>query len=311
MVGAYPTMNKKKETKYKKLTDLFIKKLRSCRIPKFSNKYSKKVFTLWQHIILHCFRQMINLSYREFIDWIESSKLIEYLNLKRIPHYTTLQKSTKRIKPLWISSLISSFTRDVPLKAGIDGTGFGILEGSSYYCKRTLIIGKRKRYAKLSILADLKRQLVIACNVRMYPANDILDFMPLAKKLRHRKVEYLAADKAYDSNANHMFIIRELNARSRIKIKNYGKRHCNRRTFYIRKAMREFDDKEYHQRSKVETIFSVIKRVSGSILRSRKFYSRKLDLLFKVLVYNTRKFFIFSDVFYIALFKKIFYILIN
>ena len=232
---------------------------------------------------------MLNISYREFIHWLESSKLLEYLRLKRIPHYTTLQKVTKRLNPLWLQKIVGSFTKNKQLKAGIDGTGFSILEGSSYYCKRTLIVGKRKRYTKLSILADLKEQLIIACNVRMYPANDILDFLPLAKKLKGKKVAYLAADKGYDSNANHMFVFKELNTKSRIKIKDYGKRNCNRRTFYLRKALREFDDKEYHQRSKVETIFSVIKRVFGSVLRSRKFYTRKLDLLFKVLVYNTRR----------------------
>lgn len=280
---------KKKEARYKKLTDLLLKKIKSCRIPEFSNKYSKKIFTLWQHIVLHSFRQMLNLSYREFIYWLESSRIIEYLRLKRIPHYTTLQKVAKRLRPLWLQRIVRSFISHTQLKVGIDGTGFGILEGSSYYCKRTLIVGKRKRYTKLSILADLKEQLIIACTARMYPANDILDFLPLAKKLKGRKIEYLCADKGYDSNANHMFIMKELNARSRIKIKDYGKRDCNRRTFYIRKALREFDDSEYHQRSKVETIFSVIKRLFGSVLRSKNFHTRKLDLMFKVLAYNTRK----------------------
>jgi len=284
-----PTMRKKREAKYKKLADLLLKKIKNCRIPKFSSKYSKKVFTLWQHIVLHCFRQMLNLSYREFIYWLESSMLLKYLCLKRVPHHTTLQKVAKRLKPLWLQKIVSSFIKNANLKVGIDGTGFGIMEGSSYYCKRTLIVGKKKRYTKLSILADLQKQLIIACNVRMFPAHDNLDFLPLAKKLKGKKVAYLAADKAYESNANHMFVMKELNARSRIRIKNYGKRHCNRRTFYIRKASREFDDKEYHQRSKVETIFSVIKRVFGSVLRSKRFFTRKLELLFKVLVYNTRR----------------------
>lgn len=254
-------------------------------------------------MVLHCFRQMLNLSYREFIYWLESSKVMEYLGLRRVPHYTTLQKVAKRLKPLWLQKLVGSFTKNTHLKVGIDGTGFSIQEGSSYYCKRTLIVGKKKRYTKLSILADLKGQLIIACNIRMFPAHDNLDFLPLAKKLKGKRVDYVAADKGYDSNANHMFVMKELNAKSRIKIKNYGKRHCNRRTFYIRKALREFDDKEYHQRSKVETIFSVIKRVFSSILRSRKFYARRLELLFRVLVYNTRRviFLFLFDVFYRAI----------
>lgn len=300
VVGVYPTMNKKKQTKYKKLTDLLLKKIKNCRIPEFSNKYSKKIFTLWQHIVLHSFRQMLNLSYREFIHWLESSKIIEYLQLKRIPHYTTLQKATKRLKPLWLQTIISSFINNAKLKVGIDSTGFSILEGSSYYCKRTLVVGKRRRYTKLTILANLKEQLIIACSIRMFPANDIVDFLLLAKKLKGRKIAYLTADKAYDSNANHKFVMKELNAKSRIKVKDYGKRSHNRKNVYIKKALREFDDKEYHQRSKVETIFSVIKRVFGSMLRSRMFYTRKLELLFRILVYNTRRvvFLFLFEVFY-------------
>ena len=121
---------------------------------------------------------------------------------------------------------INSFIKDVNLVVGIDGTGFSILEGSSYYCKRALIVGKKKRYTKLSILADLKSQLIITCNVRMFPAHDNLDFLPLVRRLKGKDIEYLAADKAYDANVNHMFIMKELNARSRIKVKDYGKRHC-------------------------------------------------------------------------------------
>lgn len=287
-------MKNKKQSKYKKLTDLLIKQIKKSRIPKFLSKYSKRLYSIWQHIVLHCFRQMLNLSYRDFIDWLESSKLIEYLKLERIPHYTTLQKVTQRLKPVWIQKAISSFVKDTNLFVGIDATGFGILEGSSYYCKRTLIVGKKKRYTKLSILADLKKQLVIACNIRMFPAHDIIDFMPLAKKLKNKKVNYFAADKGYDSGENHKFVLQTLNAKSLIAIKDYGnKRHKSWKKDWRRVAKKQFDEKKYHQRSKVETIFSVIKRIFGSIIRSKKFYTRKLDLLFKVLVYNTRRFFYF------------------
>jgi hypothetical protein len=279
----------KKQVKYKKLTDFLISKIRDCRIPKYSSRFSKKIYSLWQHIVLHCFRQMLNLSYREFTDWLEASKLIEYLKLKRIPHFTTLQKVVKRLKPLWLQVIITSFIKNIKLKVGIDATGFSIREGSSYYCKRTAIVTKKKRYIKLSVLADLANQLVIACAVRMFPANDYKDFLPLVKKVKGRDIEYIAADKAYDSNENHRFIFRELNARSRIKSRDYGKRSCNRRTFYIRKAMREFDEREYHQRSKVEAIFFVIKQITKSVVRSMKFYTRKAELLFKVVIYNARR----------------------
>jgi len=50
-----------------------------------------------------------------------------------------------------------------------------------------------------------------------------------------------------------------------------------------------YDEKIYHQRSKSETVFSVIKRMYGSWLRSRKLQSQKLEIAYKCLAYNLRR----------------------
>ena len=48
----------------------------------------------------------------------------------------------------------------------------------------------------------------------------------------------------------------------------------------------KFDDNLYHQRSKIETIFSVIKRKFGSSLSSRSFIMQKKELIFRLVAYN-------------------------
>ena len=50
--------------------------------------------------------------------------------------------------------------------------------------------------------------------------------------------------------------------------------------------VKQFDEKEYHQRSKVETIFSCVKRKYGSSLRARDFHSQKKEVLCKLIAYN-------------------------
>ncbi|PIN91422.1 hypothetical protein COU56_05265, partial [Candidatus Pacearchaeota archaeon CG10_big_fil_rev_8_21_14_0_10_31_9] len=42
----------------------------------------------------------------------------------------------------------------------------------------------------------------------------------------------------------------------------------------------------YHQRSKVETVFSVIKRKYGCFVLSKSFDTQKKELLFRMVAYN-------------------------
>ena len=48
----------------------------------------------------------------------------------------------------------------------------------------------------------------------------------------------------------------------------------------------KFDKKIYHQRSKVEKVFSVIKRKYGSFILSKSFETQKKELLIRLVAYN-------------------------
>jgi len=47
-----------------------------------------------------------------------------------------------------------------------------------------------------------------------------------------------------------------------------------------------FDEKIYHQRSKVETVFSVIKRKYECFVLSKTFETQKRELLLRMIAYN-------------------------
>ena len=116
------------------------------------------------------------------------------------------------------------------------------------------------------------------------PRSDHRDFMSLIKDI---KTNYVCADKGYDSENNHRFVIKELKAKSFISIRNYGNKRIPRnKRKYRNQARREFDEKLYHQRSKIETIFSVIKRKYGSCLKARTFDSQKKETICKLVAYN-------------------------
>src|SRR5437016_10852192 len=137
--------------------------LRNARIPIFLHRKSNHVFSVWQHIVLLTVRQYEGKSYRMFVEWlIEAYYLRTFLQLSHIPHYTTLQKFAARINGTLLEKIISSFilllTNFRKIFAGIDSTGFKINHASQYYTERT---GLRRKYAKLSIGADVLQQIKI------------------------------------------------------------------------------------------------------------------------------------------------------
>jgi hypothetical protein len=152
-----------KESKYVRLANTIYRVLRNSRIPLLLHRKSNHVFSVWQHVVLLTVRQYEGKSYRMFVEWlIEAYYLRMFLQLSHIPHYTTLQKfAAARINGTLLERIISSFilllTNIRKIFAGIDSTGFKITHASQYYTERT---GTRRKYAKLSIGADVLQQII-------------------------------------------------------------------------------------------------------------------------------------------------------
>ena len=113
------------------------------------------------HIVLVTIRQYEGKSYRMFTEWlVEAYYLRLFLQLSRIPHYTTLQKFTDRINnTVMLGKIISSFilfTSTRHIFTGIYTTGFQVTHASEYYTNRIKV---RKKYAKLSMGADALKQI--------------------------------------------------------------------------------------------------------------------------------------------------------
>jgi len=276
---------KKQDSVYLKFIDLGLGLAKS--IPRYFSKYSNKIFCNHQHIVLLVLRQKLKMSYRDFAEFLKISNLKLYIGLNRIPHYTTLQKFAKKLKSTILANLgldcIKLYGPKRNLRLGVDGTGFSLENASKYYSIRACKPTRISTFMQLSIAADLDKQLIAASFIekrRTIVSSGLIKLVKPATKLN--KISYVAADKGYDSNANHEFIIKDLNSRSLIPLRRDSKNPRKWR----RKANEQFNEREYHQRSKVETIFSVIKRKYGSILKSRNYSMQKKELLCKLLVYN-------------------------
>ena len=268
-----------KEIKTSKYLSFINQALELCKeVPKYFSKFSNKIFCNHQKITLLILKQRLRTTYRDLIEILKISDIPMLIGLKKIPHPTTLIKFSKKIKPCWLNLLLPH--REARI-TGIDGTGFEIENRSIHYLLRTAMDVDRRRYIKLGISADLDKQIIMRHSIHKSPRNDQKDFMPLVRGI---KTSVVCADKGYDANKHHMFVEKNLNAKSCIKVK---KNISTRSRSTLRKRIsKTFDEKTYHQRSKVESIFSSIKRKYGSCLKARTFSTQKKEAIFKLVAYN-------------------------
>jgi transposase len=272
-----------------KLFEHCLRCLRKTRIPLFSCKFSKRTYTQHQHLSLLVLKTYLNLGYRETSDlahelWVTLSTF----ELKEVPHFTTLQKFFERIPNRWLETLLYRVIhhyKSIKYLA-IDATGFSAARASSYFMVR---MGRRTEYSnflKMSLLLDVKRRLPVAACCHNKSGHDIVDFLPLMKKI-DKPVEYFVADKAYDSEANFAYL-KDRGIKPIIPLR-IGRQSINgrlRNEMIDKWATHPTVEKQYHQRSLIESFFSAVKRRLGANVKSRLWNLQRREAMLKVLVYS-------------------------
>lgn len=248
------------------------------KIPRFSSKFSNKIYDNHQKMIILIFRQRMRMTYRGIVRFLRFSPLARaLLKLRSVPDHSTLVKFHKRIKSEILDSLLCKKRVNT---VAIDSSGFETSYMSYHYANVWNRQDKRKwrRYLKVSIAIDTDSQYILSQKIRIGPRNDNIDFKPVMKNLN---CKFVVADKGYDSKSNRYFVLREMKAYPHIPYRKMAGRTYERAGVPLK-----FNEKIYHQRSKVETVFSVIKRKYGSFVLSRSFESQKKELLFRMIAYN-------------------------
>jgi len=264
------------------------------QIPRFSSAYSNKIYDNHQKMIILIFRQKMKMTYREIVKFFKFSTLARaLLKLTRIPHHSTLVKFHNRTKTTLLNSLLCKKKARI---AAIDASVFQTNHMSYHYANVWNRKDKRKyrRYLKVSIAIDTDTQYILSHMTRLGPRNDHIDFESVMKEI---KCDFVVADRGYDSKSNRYFVLRNLGAIPQIP---YRKNSSVLKFRGYRKKL-EFNEKIYHQRSKVETVFSVIKRKYGNYVLSRSFESQKKEIILRMIAYNIdRKIIITIEVFRVS-----------
>jgi hypothetical protein len=281
--------------------------VKAIRITPYSCKYSKKIYTQYQLLVLILFKDYRNQHYRDFIEDVEDMESIqEELDLSFVPHFTTLQKFFRRIKTLYLryafrKTLNLFYCNDDPIPiTAIDSSGFTSGYSSHYYSART---GKtRKHFLKTSISVDTDQQVItgfITSKSRVHDTRHATKLLQQCHKTR--RSECYVMDRGYDSEAIHRLIREDLHADSIIPIRSWNNEVVG--GTYRQEIAQQFDDVRYRRRQLVENKFSVLKRKFSGDLKARIFSIQRKEIAGKMIVCNIHRFlqFLVIEVFYRAL----------
>lgn len=275
--------------KLKKFSKIVNDLCQNAQIPKYYRYVQKKTFTNHQHLFLLVAKEHSNHDYRGFVESLYDSKIPQYINLKKIPHFTTLQKFAKRLAAKLVDKLVF-LTKDLFKEQGnifgADSTGMELDHASSHYCKRIDRKEPVKGFINLNMICDTKNKNILVTKIRKKRRSDFTDFTPMFNKIKTFDFEYFVADKGYDSDKNHQQIY-NAGKISQIKTRNFGKGKHRKR--FRERAKSDFNQEIYGQREITESVFSSLKRKYGSRLRARKYKTQKIELLCKILAYNIER----------------------
>lgn len=274
-------------------------------LPRYSSKFSRKTFTLPQLAALLVLKEFFSKDYRGITSIVQDSLNIQQvLELKAVPHFTTLQKAehklfkrklfTKLLKSVLYLAKKSKLQLSTIQLAAVDSTGLETHHISRYFVLRkhfSVKTGLQKaeyhRYPKAGILCNTANHLILAGIAERGPKFDLAHLPPLLAQAQGSTViKALVADAGYDSEASHVLIREQYGIRS-IILPRIGRPTQKLPTGkYRREMVTNFDQSAYGQRWQVETVNSMIKRLQGSFLRARTYWSQCREILLRLFTHN-------------------------
>ena len=292
-------------------------KIAKSTLPQYAHRFSPKKFTQPQLFVCLVLKIFFKTDYRGIVAILtDSGDIRKCFNLKTVPHFTTLQKASRRllcssVAEKLIVSTISNLIKNNKVKlAAVDSTGLDSSYTSRYFVRRRR--SKRynlwedtiyKRWPKLAIVCDCKNHMILSAITTRGPSVDINQFCKTVKPAADRvRIKHLLADAGYDSELNHKYAREIYQIKTTIPPK-HGRPTLTDKPFKgkYRELMRtNFDKETYGQRWQVETVFSMIKRNFGSALRARRYWSQCREMMLLVLTHNLAIIQLVKELFYRA-----------
>jgi hypothetical protein len=153
--GDVVSQKRKEESRYISMVRKIFNVCKRQCVPLYSSKFSRKDFTLWQHIALIALMQRIRKSYREYVDdyLTTTERLLDVLGLSKLPHFTTIEKFLLMVPSTLLERVLGGFILLTRIRTQVfspDSSGFSPHHASHYYALRI---------KKDNILSSMKKQV--------------------------------------------------------------------------------------------------------------------------------------------------------
>ena len=242
------------------------------KIRKYSSKYSRKTYTQWQLLTLLCIMKRYRLKYREFVEILQlMPELAEFLGLKKIPHWTTLNKFFLRMRNAMLALLVELTACAERIEASIDASGYDRHYASKHYVKRCKMTFSDLKVTKI---VDVQRLSVLRIHCTTTRKHDSQIILPLVDRTQAKLVS-LHGDAGYDSK----FV--------RDSLRSQGIRPViKHRVFWNIDRAHNARLKHYGKRSMSETVNSMMKRKYGDFVSCKTWNNQFKEMTLKCLVHN-------------------------
>jgi Transposase DDE domain len=272
-------------------------------LPAYGHLYSPKKFTQPQLVACLVLKDFLRLDYRGLAAALaDGPELARAIDLNEVPHFTTFQKAAARLLRAEPARRVFDAVLDLALKAkvrkrrvrlaAVDGTGLESRHVSRYYVKRRAKTGSATqettyaRYPKVVLVTDCHSHMVLAAVPGRGPASDLVHFRAAIRQAARRaRIGTLLADADFDAEWVHEEV-RALGIRTLIPPERGRPSDKPPAGRWRRRMRRRFDRRKYGQRWQVETVNSMIKRLLGSALRARSYWSQCREIVLRVITHN-------------------------
>lgn len=243
-------------------------------------------------LVICILRILLRKRYSDYESEMRTDKrLMVMLNLAKLPCKSTvnnyaltfsldlLSQFNKRLIDPWIKK---------PVDLLLDASGIRLVGRSIWYCIRTNQKIRKKDCDKIHIAVSNCSLLIANFRITNSKKND----SPFLRKLLagFRQLGLIFADKGYSGKKNTNFVASKQGAFFCPFKKNANPTGLNPWAYAYRlwKSFPTIWDAIYHQRSKVECVFSALKRRYGDQLHSKYWYSRRREMAMIFIAYNVR-----------------------
>jgi transposase len=254
-----------------------------------SNKYHNNIFDDHVKFYLLLLKEESKKSYRDVAEFVGRNAIHRNLMLKKVPHFTTLQKFLQRLgEGLFrevVQKIYGRLKKDENI-VGVDSTGIEIVHSSSHYLKR--IEEEKTAFVKASLMVNTSSRAIADCYAVADNSHDIRMLAEHLKLLPSHGFSHFVADKAYDSNQLY-WELKKMKVMMVVPQRQFRKEGFYTKTrgsIVSKKREKMFDERIYHQRSLVESVNSSIKRRFGSFVNSTRAQNMVKQVYLKAALYN-------------------------